>query len=268
MGGNGALGIGIAHGDIFAAIRVTVPAGTGFGSYSMGGFAPSPPMDASKAERETWILKASGVGLPDPPVIVDFSSPQDAWSITQPALQQAAQAGHLPLVLSWGPFGHTAFGARIASSPICQVAMEYPWLQIRKDLAYPVFTHASSDQRSPWLNAPVQFDESGQMNAYFRWENRLDTVAAVSMVLWIDHPAVKNAPATMPDVATADVTLRRLQQFKVEAGREYRWQLTRAGKILASGAVRPDEAGLLTIREVQLTLDPTELTVEAGSTVR
>jgi poly(3-hydroxybutyrate) depolymerase len=268
MGGNGALGIGITHGDVFAAIRVTVPAGTGFGSYSMGGFAPSPPINASKAERAAWILKASGAGYPDPPVIVDFSSPQDTWSVTQPALLQAAQAGHLPLVLSWGPFGHTAFGSRIARSSSCQVAMEYPWIQIRKDLAYPVFTHASSDQRSPWLNAPVELDESGQMNAYFRWENLQDTASAESMLLWIAHPAVKNPPATMPDSAVADVTLRRMEQFKVHPGRDYRWRLSRAGEILASGTVAPDEAGLLTIREVQLTLTPTELTVEAGSTVR
>lgn len=173
MGGNGALGIGMPHGDIFAAIRVTVPAGTGYSAYRMGGFAPSPAVNAPQSERDAWMKRASGIRLPDPPLIVDFSSQSDGWSVTQPALVQAAQVGHLPLILSWGPFGHPTFGSLIAKYPICEVALAYPWLDIRKNEAYPVFTHATSDQQSPWLNAPADFDDSGQTNAYFRWKNQL-----------------------------------------------------------------------------------------------
>ncbi len=261
MGGNGALGIGIAHGDIFAAVRVTVPAGTGFAAYSLGGISPSPAVDAPQSERAAWILKVSGVGHPDPPVMVDFSSPVDSWSITQPALVQAAQAGHLPLVLGWGPFGHTGFGSRIASTPSCQVALQFPWLEIRKDVAYAVFTRASSDQRSPWLNAPADFDDSGQMNAYFRWESSQDTPSAVVMLVWIAHPTVENPPSTMPDTATADVTLRRLQRFRVQPGRRYQWRATQQGKLLASGTLLPDAAGLLTIPGVKLTITPIALTI-------
>jgi poly(3-hydroxybutyrate) depolymerase len=101
MGGNGTPAIGMSHDNVFAAIRATVPAGTGYASYLRGGFAPSPDFNASQAERSAWLLRASGTGLPDPPVIVDFSSPLDGWSVTQPALVQAAEAGHLPLVLGW-----------------------------------------------------------------------------------------------------------------------------------------------------------------------
>jgi hypothetical protein len=263
MGGNGALGIGMPHGDIFAALRVTVPAGTGFAAYRLGGIAPSPAVDAPSAERQAWIRRASGEGMPDPPVVVDFSSPLDAWSMTQPALVQAAQAGHLPLILSWGPFGHTIFSSRIAKSPLCEIALEYPWLEIHRNEAYPVFTHASSDQRSPWLNAPADFDDDGQTNAYFRWKNEQDMPSRFTMQLWIVHPAVKNSPAAMPDTATTDVTLRRLQKFKVKPGGSYTWQVIQGGHLVRSGRVQPDVANLLTITDVLISPTPLEITLLA-----
>jgi poly(3-hydroxybutyrate) depolymerase len=261
MGGNGALGIGIHHGDIFAAMRVTVPAGTGFASYSMGSFAPSPDVTATQTERAAWIAKASGVGIPDPPVMVDFSSPVDSWSMTQPALVQAAEAGRLPLILSWGPFGHTTFASAIAKSPLCAIALAFPWLEIRKNEAYPVFTHASSDQQSPWLRGPADFDESGQMNAYFRWKDEVDNPREFSVLLWMEHPPVKNSPSSMPDHATSNVTLRRLQHFETVAGKAYLWKLSQDGHLLASGVAKSDATDLLTIPSVLLTTQPTELFV-------
>lgn len=261
MGGNGTLGIGMHHGDIFAAIRATVPAGTNFASYSMGGFAPSPGFDASQSERETWRLRAAAPGIPDPPVTVDFSSWQDGWSVTQPALINAAQEGHLPLILSWGPFGHATFASAIAKSPLCQVALEFPWLEIRKNEAYAVFTHASSDQQSAWQNAPAEFKESGQMNAYFRWKADEDTPARFSIKLWIDHPHVTDPPPAMPNEAIADVTLRRLQQFKVATGKSYEWHLTQGGRLVASGKIKPDLANLLTFPHLPLTTTQSELSV-------
>jgi poly(3-hydroxybutyrate) depolymerase len=261
MGGCGTLGIGMPHGEVFAAMRADVPAGTGYAAYRMGGFAPSPAMDAPQAERDAWLKLASGAGLPDPPVIVDFSSQQDGWSTTQPALVNVAQAGHLPLVLGWGPFGHVTFSSLIAKYPICDVALAYPWLEIRKNEAYPVFTRASTDQRCPWLNAPADYDGTGQMNAYFRWKNKEDAPASFSMQLWIDHPAVENPPG-MPNSATADVTLRRLQQFKVQPGRSYAWQMVRGGHEIASGNCSADDNGLLTIPTVGLSTEPVELLVK------
>jgi len=263
MGGSGALGIGMPHGDIFAALRVTVPAGTGFAAYRLGGIAPSPAIDAPSTEREAWIRRASGPGMPDPPVVVDFSSPLDIWSMTQPALLQAAQAGHLSLILSWGPFGHTIFGSVIAKSPLCEITLEFPWLEIRRNEAYPVFTHASSDQRSPWLNAPADFDDSGQSNAYFRWKNQQDTTSSFTMQLWIAHPIVRNPPTAMPDTATADVTLRRLQKFAVKGGRTYTWQVFQDGRPVRSGRIKPDATKLLTITGITITTTPLELTLSS-----
>lgn len=267
MGGCGALGIGMPHGDIFAAMRVTVPAGTGYASYRMGGFAPAPAGDAPQSERDAWIKRASGIGLPDPPVIVDFSSQMDVWATTQPALVQAAQAGRLPLVLSWGMFGHPTSKSLIDKYPFCEVTLQYPWLDIRKNQAYPVFTHASSDQRCPWLNAPAEYDESGQINALLRWKSIRDASDVFAMELWIAHPKLaKNAPPPMPEKATADVTPRRLQRFKIQSGQRYAWELRRDGQAVASGQASADAMSLLTIPNVALSTSPATLTLtKAGN---
>jgi hypothetical protein len=266
MGGCGTLGLGLPHGEIFAAIRANVPAGTGYAASRMGGFAPAPTADAPAEERAAWALKAAGVGLADPPVVTDFSAPNDNWSKTQPDLVAAAEAGHLPFILSWGPFGHTTFSVAIAKYPICDVALAFPWLEIRKNEAYPVFTHASCDQRCPWRSAaaPAESDETGQLNAWFRWKTQQDTPARFALELWIAHPAVKEAPASMPEKAQADVTPRRMQQFKVQAGKTYAWELAREGKVQGTGKVVPDAAGLVTIPQVALVTGVSVLTIQEG----
>jgi poly(3-hydroxybutyrate) depolymerase len=261
MGGNGALGIGMPHGDIFAAMRVTVPAGTGYAAYGMGGFPSSTAAAEAQSGPDEGMNRASGSSLPDPPVIVDFSSPIDSWSRTQPALLQAAQAEHLPLILGWGAFGHTIFGSRIARYPQCQIALAYPWLQIRRNKAYPAFTHASTDQHSPWLGSPAEFDDSGQMNAYFRWSDKRDTSSKFVMQLWIAHPAVQNPPASMPDSAVVDITLRRLQQFKIRPGQIYAWRLSGGDGVVSSGEAHADAGDLLTIPQVKLSTTPENLSV-------
>jgi hypothetical protein len=66
----------------------------------------------------------------------------------------------------------------------------------------------------------------------------------------------------MPASSTADITLRRLQVFRVRQGKSYKWRLFRDGKRIASGTVLPDVANLLTIPRVTLSLTPAELVIE------
>ncbi len=261
MGGCGTLALGMPHGDTFAAIRATVPAGTEYVAARMGGFPPEPPREASQESHDTWTKLISGFGLPDPPVIVDFSAQNDNWSKTQPALLYAAQAGRLPLVLSWGPFGHTSIDLPISRFPQCSIALAYPWLEIRKNEAYPVFTHASCNQQSPWLGDTINFDESGQINAYFRWKSQIDTPTKFVIQLWLAHPEMDNPPPTMPEVATTNITFRRLQHFKFGNGINYTWKLKRNGKVVGSGKITPDAANLLTICKLTLTTIPAEIVV-------
>ena len=259
MGGCGSLGLGLPNGNIFAAVRVNVPAGTGYASYRLGGLAPLPAIDAPPAQRDAWLQRVAAIK--DPPVLVDFSSQTDSWSATQPPLVTAAQVGRLPLVLSWGPFGHPTFASLIAKYPPCEVALAFPWLEIRKNEAYPVFTHASSDQRSPWLNGPAEYDDAGQINAYFRWKNGKDTPTGIALQIWLAHPTIKGTQIKMPDSSTTDITLRRLQQFKVQPGQTYSWQWTRENQMIASGEITPDAANLLTIPQLTVTTAPATLEI-------
>jgi hypothetical protein len=276
MGGCGTLGIGLPNGNIFAAIRATVPGGTAYGSYRFAGVAgigPIPSFDSPPAEIDAWKRRAAGVGMPDPPFICDFSSEADGWALTQPPLVYAAHFGHLPLVLTWGNWGHITFGERMLPETICQVGLAFPWLEIRKNEAYPVFTGATCDQRNPWFKAPISFNSSGVMNAYFRWKNIEDTPGRFRIQLWMDHPQIPGPtaaegkpagpPVIMPDSATADLTFRRFQQFKVTPGASYAWSGSQNGKVLLGGEIMPDYANLLTIPGVShLSTSPIEVSLQ------
>jgi hypothetical protein len=109
------------------------------------------------------------------------------------------------------------------------------------------------------LNTPADFSESGQINAYFRWKNDVDTQSDFAIQLWIAHPSAQQAAA--PDSATADVTLRRLQHFQTLLGKSYIWQLSREGRIVASGNTTLDTTNLLTIPHLTLTTMSAEFSV-------
>src|SRR6202000_3195159 len=108
-------------------------------------------------------------------------------------------------------------------------------------------------------------DESGQINAYFRWRNLQDSAKEFAIQLWLTHPTVANPPPSMPETSTADITLRRLQVFRVHPGKGYRWRLLREDKSIAAGTVFADAAGLLTIPRVTLNLTPAELVIEQAA---
>ena len=117
MGESGTLGFGLRRGDLFAA----VPAGIDHAMWRNNNFIGQP--------------------FNDPPYLVNFSSPIDSWSQGQNILVPAIQKAKFPLILAFGPFGHTE---NITSANA--VAVEFKWLSIRKDQSYPVFTNATTDQ--------------------------------------------------------------------------------------------------------------------------
>ena len=91
MGGSGTLGIGMRHGDVFAAIKANVPARVEHVSSRM--YFPPQTVPA-------------GVTLPDPPVVVDYSAQNDSWSKGHDAFANAMNERKYALFLYWGPFGH------------------------------------------------------------------------------------------------------------------------------------------------------------------
>ena len=259
MGGSGSLGIGLNHGDIFASMYVWVPAGTHHAKTRMGW--TDAPAGATQAARDAWLRQMSAAGQADPPPVLDLSATNDDWSKDQGALINAAKVGRLAFVMGWAPIGHVGAGPKYHKE--MPEAMAFPWLEIRKNEAYPAFTNASSDQLNPWTNKE-HADPHGQINAFFRWKNVQDTPTTFTMKLWLSGPTATTSPAATtapaPKEATADVTLRRLQQFKVQPGKAYVWSL-KCSATASAGSVTADAAGLLTIPGVRLSAEPWELTV-------
>jgi len=212
------LGFGLPHGDLFAAIFVDVPGGTDFAAFRFG----LPPLAAGdpKAERDTW--RISGFGLPDPPVVVDFFAVNDKWSENSATTHTGVNSRTAPIGCGLGPFGHTSFGAYISKYGEDDVALAFRGgRSARMPPTRCSQTRHRINGRHPSLSS-VDFDESGQINAYFRWKNEHDTTSRFAMKLWIAHPVVANPPPAMPDTSTTDVTLRRLQSFKVQPGKATR----------------------------------------------
>ncbi len=257
MGGCGALAIGLSNGDLFAAMRVTVPAGTEYLMNRLGLIS----------EHEGDITNAGNypfteVDFSDPPVLVNFSSHNDNWSKTQPALLNLSDWAKIPMVLSWGPFRHNSYDTPIMKYDLCRVALAFPWMDIRKNEAYPVFRNSTVDQKSPWEGEVGKFDDQGQKNAYFRWSNELDNVNSFKMKIWIDHPDIGNSDLIMPENAKTEITIRRLQKFKIEKGNKYEWSLVRNGKTQLTGIITPDDSNLLTIKELDLETIKSELIIK------
>ena len=57
-------------------------------------------------------------------------------------------------------------------------------------------------------------------------------------------------PAAIPKQATANVTLRRLQNFMTREGMSYAWKMSRKGKQLQAGTQVAGKDGLLTFPKV------------------
>lgn len=234
MGGSGTLGIGLCHGDIFAAISVAVPAGV-----------------------EHALLRMSNGKHADPPPLFDFSSQNDNWSKRQEELLAYCQTQHYAMAFAWGAFGH-----RADVSMFNAAVYESPWLSIRKDEAYPVFTNASTDNAYPGFQNLTAPDQAGQINGYFRWKNVTDSPEKFAVELRLVRKNELNTPLEIPPMATADVTLRRLQRFQTNPGKTYRWRMVSEGKLLESGTVKPDESGLLVIPKVKIIDVPGQLEIE------
>ncbi|MFH1322026.1 MAG: prolyl oligopeptidase family serine peptidase [Bacteroidota bacterium] len=128
---------------------------------------------------------------------------------------------------------------------------------------------------------PLVFDGdiSGQINGYttIQWcrklfqfsntstdDDMVDTTDRYEIALRLEN----SAPA---DTATADITPRRLQQFKVQKNYSYDWENVQlsSNTIIQRGNVMPDKYGLITIQSFTITKDTlgNKLKVTRGSQV-
>jgi dienelactone hydrolase len=239
MGGSGTLGLGLRNGDVFAAIKANVPAGIEHAAHRMG----FPPQAAP-----------AGVKIPDPPVVVDYSAPNDGWSFGHERFAKAMNDRRYALFFYWGPFGHANNHAAIEK--VNDLVNSLDWLSVRKDEAYPAFTNASTNSALPW---PDRLDEKapGQVNAFFRWKVVSDTKEKLDMSILLTTAATLKTSFEIPKEATADVTLRRVQNLQVKAGEMLKWSLGPA-----KGEVKADAEGVVTVPGLKITSEPATLSLK------
>ena len=235
MGGSGTLGIGMRHGDLFAAIKANVPAGIEHVSNRMYFPPQSVPKD----------LK-----LPDPPVAVDYSAQNDGWSVGHDRFVKAMNERKYALYFYWGPFGHANNSAQILK--INDLINSFDWLGVKKNEVYPVFTNASCNSPVPW---PDNLKEKapGQVNAFFRWKNLTDSKDKLEISLFL---ADLKTTFEIPKEASADVSLRRVQSLGAKPGESLMWVYGDA-----KGDVKVDAEGLITIPGLKIAVKPETLKV-------
>ncbi|MBQ1455179.1 MAG: hypothetical protein IIZ25_04960 [Thermoguttaceae bacterium] len=240
MGGSGTLGIGLRHGDVFAAIKANVPAGCAHAAARLG-------FDAEIPAGET---------IPDPPILVDYSANNDHWSFDHAILFRGMRQRHYALMAFWGPFGHQNNHAKI--DEVNDLIHRFDWTGVRRDEAYPVFTDATTDDPVPWTDDFENLPEdapAGQVNGFFRWEVVTDTPECFEIRLRLaSAEEIASKIFEVPTTSTAAVSLRRLQAFRVAPGEEVTWTFGDQTQ-----TVQADADGLVTIPDLTITDTPVSL---------
>jgi len=68
-------------------------------------------------------------------------------------------------------------------------------------------------------------------------------------------------PVETPVGAVADVTLRRVQNFKIGISEKIEWRMMRGKALLQSGEAQSDKQGLLTLPGIKISDNPAILTI-------
>jgi len=239
MGGSGALGIGMRHGDVFAAIKANVPAEVKHVSSRMY----FPPMKLP-----------ADVKIPDPPIVIDYSAQNDGWSRGHDAFAKTMNERKYALFLYWGPFGHANNQANIMK--VNDLINSFDWLSVKKNEPYPVFTNASTNDPLPWPDQ-LKDKKAGQINAFFRWKDVRETPTTVATTLYLlNHSDLKTTFA-IPVEATADISLRRLQMLPTAPGTKVRWTFDGS-----TGDAVADAVACITVSGLKITAEPTRLSIQ------
>ncbi len=233
MGGTGALGMGLSHGDLFAALKINVPAGVYHAMDRCGIAEPAP----------------EGFSIPEPPVVLDYSAQNDTWSDGHEHLYRIMREKGYALMGFWGNFGHENNHTTIAKYN--DLVQAFDIFSIKKNEAYPAFTNASTDDKNPWENDRTS-EDAGQVNGFFRWKVLSDTENGFETELRLLRPDEWESRLEFPKSSVADVTLRRLQNFKVSAGDTVKYEYGSE-----TGTVTAGEK--LTIEKLTVTQDGTVL---------
>ncbi len=240
MGGSGTLGIGMRHGDVFAAIKANVPAGIEHASNRMF----FPPLSIPEK-----------VKLPDPPITINYSGQNDSWSVGHERFANAMNERKYPLYFYWGPFGHA--NNHSAIEKVNDLINSFDWLNVKKNEAYPVFTNSSTNNKMPWPDLKSENPQtSGNINAFYRWKNISDTNEKLELNLFLVSTKDLKTKFTIPDESQADVSVRRIQNAKFKPGESFRFSFG-----TTKGEGKADADGLITIPSLKITATPSTLSI-------
>ena len=155
----------------------------------------------------------------------------------------ALQETRRPHIFVWGQSGH---GQR-ARLPV-SLSDRYMPMDLRTDQSQPAFTACSLDD-DPGDGNPKDGDAEGQSNLYLCWktDDLVDTKTSWQMTIGL----VEKAPE---DACTANITPRRVQQFKPAPGTQIKWTNTSVdtGREIQSGQAVVDDLGLITLPDVRI----------------
>ena len=238
MGGSGTLGIGMRNGDVFAAIKSSIPAGIEHVSHRM--YFPPRALPGN-------------VRIPDPPIAIVESAQNDGWSIGHEHFVKAMNDRKFALLFYWGPFGHA--DNHLSIEKVNDLTSSFDWLQVKRNEAYPVFANATSNRKLPWPDE-LKSTASGQVNAFFRWKVVRDTEDRLEISLFLVAPAALKTSFEIPTESTADVSVRRIQQGPVPPGGAFRWTYG-----TDKGEGKADARGVITIPGLNITAEPKTLTI-------
>ena len=240
MGGSGTLGIGLANGDVFAAVKACVSASPYHAVARLG-------LGGEKT-----------ASVADPPPLVEYSAQDDKWSRDKNLLYEGMDDAKYAIFAYWGPFGHSGRNSRVL--PKNDLVGSFDVFRLRLDEPYIAFSSATCNDPMPWPDGfmdkkhPLGLS-SGQRNAYFRWGNVADTESAFEVDLSLLSESEWNSRRfKFPESACADVTPRRVARFRATPGEQIAWEY--AGK---RGECAADATGHVTVPQLEITVAPRRL---------
>ena len=124
--------------------------------------------------------------------------------------------------------------------------------RFRTNRSYPALANCTADD-DPGNGSVATGDSVGCINGFVEWDTTLvDQPGAWETTLRLRNLSTLTGTIPSPDSTRVDVTPRRLQQFDVNAGNSYAYEVRAVSNngLLASGNVVADALGLITIPQV------------------
>ena len=231
------MGIAMCRGDLFAAVKVNVPAGV-----------------RHMLDRCGLMTECKDIHcIPDPPVLVDYSAQNDEWSAGHEQLYRVMRENRYAMLGYWGNFGHSNNDEEIEK--VNDLVHSFDIFQVRRNGIYPVFTDADTNDPLPWAqDGSVLNNEAGQLNGFFRWGKAKESETHISIPIWLLSQNEWKSRRKFPKKAKVNVTLRRIQKCRFRPGVKVRWRFG-----TSSGTTIADEQGLVTVQGIVISTEKVNL---------